>query len=99
MQRFLGSFVQDCGSTRKRQNATMILRMLKGYFMEDCKPVSTPLFQGLDLAVDKSNDLLDETLNRELFGSLLHSANTVRPDIAFALDYLSRFMHMRTKML
>lgn len=30
--------------------------------------------------------------HRQLIGALIHLSNTVRPDIAFAVNYLSRFI-------
>lgn len=45
--------------------------MVIEYQMEDCKPVATPSFQGLDLAVDQSNEVLEDNIYRQLIGSLL----------------------------
>lgn len=61
VQTFLGFSVQDCGKSIELYNASMITRMLKAYRMQDCKPVETPLFQGLDLANDKSKSLTGVT--------------------------------------
>lgn len=67
--------------------------------MENCKVVETPLFQGLDLATDKSERLTHGTSYRQLIGSLLYYVSTVRPAIAFAVGYISRFMHNPTAVL
>lgn len=90
---------KNCGSPFKLHIAPTIIRTLKEYRTEDGKAVKTSLFQGLDLAADKSEKLTHETPYRQLIGTLLHLASTVRPDIAFALDYLSQSMHKSTKLL
>lgn len=44
----------------------------------------------------KSEDLSDSTAIRQLTGALLLLDNTVRPSIAFAVDYLSGFIQKST---
>lgn len=99
IEKFFEFSVQDSGSTVKLHNAPMIRRLLKAFKMQHCKQANTPLPLGLDLAADSSKDLSDTTPYRQLIGSLLHLANMVRPDIAFAVSYLYRFMHKPTEML
>jgi len=59
--------------------------------MQDCKPATTPMEPGLKFSAQSSSPLVDETLFRQLVGSLIHLTAT-RPDINFVVSYISRFM-------
>jgi hypothetical protein len=59
--------------------------------MENCKPVSTPMVLGMKLTKDDGAPCADGRMYRSLIGSLLYLTST-RPDIVFAVNYLSRFM-------
>eukprot|EP00253_Pinus_taeda_P004535 PITA_04535 len=59
--------------------------------MQDCKPTTTPMEPGLKLSAQSSSPLVDETLFRELVGSLIYLTAT-RPDISFVVSYISCFM-------
>eukprot|EP00253_Pinus_taeda_P035373 PITA_35373 len=59
--------------------------------MQDCKPATTPMEPGLKLSAQSSSLPVDETSFRQLVGSLIYLTAT-RPDISFAVRYISRFM-------
>eukprot|EP00253_Pinus_taeda_P009790 PITA_09790 len=59
--------------------------------MQDCKPATTPMEPGLKLSAQSSSLPVDETLFRQLVGSLIYLIAT-RPDISFTVSYISRFM-------
>eukprot|EP00253_Pinus_taeda_P024360 PITA_24360 len=59
--------------------------------MQDCKPATTPMEPGLKLSAQSSSPLVDETLFRQLVGNLIYLTAT-KPDISFAVSYISRFM-------
>eukprot|EP00253_Pinus_taeda_P001803 PITA_01803 len=59
--------------------------------MQNCKPATTPMAPGLKLSAQSFSHLVDETLFRQLVGSLIYLTAT-RPDISFAVSYISRFM-------
>eukprot|EP00253_Pinus_taeda_P021899 PITA_21899 len=59
--------------------------------MQDCKPTTTPMEPGLKLSAQSSSLPVDETLFRQLVGNLIYLTAT-RPDISFAVSYISRFM-------
>eukprot|EP00253_Pinus_taeda_P009256 PITA_09256 len=61
------------------------------FIMQDCKPASTPMEPGLKLSAQSSSPPVDETLFRQLVGSLIYLTAT-RPDISFSVSYISRFM-------
>ncbi|XP_020423018.1 uncharacterized protein LOC109950010 [Prunus persica] len=70
--------------------------LLDKFGLKDCKPVATPLAVNEKLSKMDGSDLADETLYRQMVGSLLYLTAT-RPDIMFAASLLARFMHNPTK--
>jgi hypothetical protein len=59
--------------------------------MDGCNPCQVPLEARLRLSKESTNSLVDATQYRSLIGSLRYLVNT-RPDLAYAVGYLSRFM-------
>ena len=59
--------------------------------MEACNPCATPMEPRLKLSKQSTSPAVDATEYRSLIGSLRYLMNT-RPDMAFAVGYLSRFM-------
>ncbi|CAL9010595.1 unnamed protein product [Prunus brigantina] len=70
--------------------------LLDKFGLKDCKSVATPLAVNEKLSKVDGSDLADETLYRQMVGSLLYLTAT-RPDIMFAASLLARFMHNPTK--
>ena len=67
--------------------------ILKLAGMTECRPTSLPMMPGLQLEAQKAP--ADDTLDfpyQELVGKLLFVAQGTRPDIAYAVSYLSRFV-------
>eukprot|EP00253_Pinus_taeda_P004507 PITA_04507 len=58
---------------------------------QDCKPATTPMEPGLKRSAQSSSLPVDETLFRQLVGSLIYLTAT-RPDISFAVSYISCFI-------
>lgn len=72
------------------QNAYIEI-ILKRYNMQDCKSAETPMQAGLQLEKAGQADMdLYEYPN--LIGALLYISRCTRPDIAYAVSYLSRFL-------
>ena len=72
-----------------------ILDMLQRFGMDSANPVSTPLPPGTELVAPMDSELLDKAMHRryrEIVGSLLYLSGGSRPDIAVAVNQLSRFM-------
>ena len=59
--------------------------------MEDCKPACTLMETGTKLSMQDEGVKIDGTLYKQLVGSLIY-LTTTRPDIAFAVGIVSRFM-------
>ncbi|CAJ2637750.1 unnamed protein product [Trifolium pratense] len=68
--------------------ATEILRKFE---MLDCNSSVTPADTRLKLEIDENSDTVDPTIFRQLIGSLRYLCQT-RPDISYAVGYVSRFM-------
>lgn len=65
--------------------------ILKLYKMENCNTVATPIEKGLELPRKLCQNKELEKKCRELLGRLMYTMLGTRPDICFALSYLSRF--------
>ncbi|XP_026430327.1 uncharacterized protein LOC113326873 [Papaver somniferum] len=63
--------------------------------MVDCKPCSTPVLKGPRCSILDGELLEDPLFYRSLVGGLQYVTMT-RPDIAFAVSYVSQFMHQPT---
>ncbi|CAL8085513.1 unnamed protein product [Prunus armeniaca] len=70
--------------------------LLEKFGLKDCKSIATPLAVNKKLSRIDGSDLADETLYRQMVGSLLYLTAT-RPYIMFAASLLARFMHNPTK--
>lgn len=73
-------------------------RILEKYNMDDCNAVTTPVPAGAKLValqVDKDGNAVgikDHDAYRTLVGSLLYASTHTRPDIAWAVGLLSRYL-------
>ena len=59
--------------------------------MMDCKAMSTPMASNLKLLSDASLESIDDTMYRQMIGSLMYLMN-MRPYIFFAVNTLSQFL-------
>ena len=59
--------------------------------MAECKPCVTPMEERLKLTKASTTAKVDATLYRSIIGGLRYLVHT-RPDIAFTVGYVSRFM-------
>lgn len=67
-----------------------IKEILARFRMSDCKPVKTPFEVGMKLNKRGEEEKFD-CLYQQAIGSLLYVAQGTRPDIAYAVNTLSRF--------
>ncbi|CAL9233663.1 unnamed protein product [Arabidopsis halleri] len=72
-----------------------ITDLLKKHNMLDAKPVHTPLSTTPQLTLHSGDLLTDASQYRSIVGSLQYLAFT-RPDISFAVNKLSQFIHKST---
>ena len=59
--------------------------------MEDANPMNTPMEPGAKLSKNDEGVIIDENKYRSLMGSLRYLTCT-RPDIAFAVQVISRYV-------
>jgi hypothetical protein len=71
------------------------LDLLKDSGLLGCKPATTPLDTSIKLHSSAGTPYADVSGYRRIVGKLLY-LNTTRPDIAFATQQLSQFMHAPT---
>ncbi|KAL3741671.1 hypothetical protein ACJRO7_017180 [Eucalyptus globulus] len=65
--------------------------------MKDCNPVNTPVEFGLKLYKDHEGRKVDNTLYKQIVGSLMYLTAT-RPDIIYYVSLISRYMENPTQM-
>jgi hypothetical protein len=70
-------------------------RLLERAGMAGCNPAQVPIEPRLKLSKDLKAPATDATFYRSVVGSLRYLVHT-RPDISFAVDYVSRFMEAPT---
>jgi len=68
-----------------------ILEVLKKFNMLDCNPAATPVELSLKLVQDETEASVDETLYRQMIGSLLYICHS-KPEITYNVGILSRFL-------
>jgi hypothetical protein len=91
MHYFLGMEVWQRSDEILLSRGKYTVEILQRFRMMDCKSMTTPMMINLKLLSDKSSDLVDPTMYRQLIGSLMYLVNT-RPDICFAVNTLSQHM-------
>ena len=90
---------------RDRSNGTLFLnqevyleKVINSFYMSECKPASTPEIVGVTLSKLDSPVTIDDIVAMKhipmenIVGSLLYAALCTRPDIAHAVNIISRFM-------
>jgi hypothetical protein len=75
--------------------SSYIRRILEKAGMAGCNPCCVPMEPKLKLSKKSTSPPVDATLHRSIVGSLHYLVHT-RPDIAFAIGYVSRFMEAPT---
>jgi hypothetical protein len=88
---YIGSAIEDRGDTLFMNQKDYIIKMLKLYDYDMSKTVETPLREKFAILKDPEDELFHDFKIREKVGSLMFTAVTVRPDIAFAVAYIARF--------
>lgn len=85
---FLGLNIQKCGNTVKLSQHSYIRDVLRQYNMSDCKSAQTPLTTNKLVPAEHCESIYPY---QSLMGSLMYIAVNSRPDISFAVSYLSQF--------
>ena len=88
--------IQQKGQTLLSQKA-YIQRLLEKHQMQNCNGVTTPMSPSIKLDRDPNGEPADETLCRSIIGGLAFCMTCTRPDIAYAVSKLSRYLNAPTK--
>ncbi|KAI5328948.1 hypothetical protein L3X38_028345 [Prunus dulcis] len=96
LHHFLGLGVLQTDSCIFLHQKKYAKTLLDKFGLKDCKSVATPLAVNEKLSKVDGSELANETLYRQMVGSLLYLTAT-RPDIMFAASLSARFMHNPTK--
>jgi hypothetical protein len=88
---FLGLEISQDASGIKLSQAKYARDLLERFHMTDCKSAPTPFLSGVKLEDGGETPLVDNTLYRQLVGSLLYLTHS-RPDLSYAVGAVSRFM-------
>jgi hypothetical protein len=72
-------------------------KVLERFKMTDCKPVKTSLSRDLNISLMDCPGEVDPELQSEyraIVGSLMYLYHWTRPDLGFAVKFLSRYLHI-----
>ena len=88
---YLGIEVRKEKETLTLDQSTYVLKLLEQSDMAECKPCVTSMEVRLKLTKASTSVKVDATLYWSIIDGLRYLVHT-RPDIAFAMGYVSRFM-------
>jgi hypothetical protein len=92
---YLGLEVKQSGSGITICQSAYAAKILEGAGLTGCNPSLTPMESRLKLSKSSSAPAVDPTSYRSIVGSLRYLMNS-RPDLAYSVGYLSRFMESPT---
>eukprot|EP00253_Pinus_taeda_P020737 PITA_20737 len=88
---FLGLEISQDATGIKLSQAKYARDLLERFCMNDCTPTPTPFLSGVRLEDGGDTPLVDNTLYRQLVGSLLYLTHS-RSDLSYAVGAVSRYM-------
>lgn len=91
MKNFLGMEVKRNKDILELKQTKMIEKILTKFKMDECNGIKTPMERNYNIEIKDNTEVLDVPY-RELIGSLIYLTVTTRPDLTFAVSYLSRFL-------
>jgi len=84
--------VRESATCVSVSQATYTQQILRDFGMDQSKTVTSPLgSSSKDVGDPRNDEPFNEHVYRKLIGSLLYLSTNTRPDIAFAVSYLSQF--------
>ena len=88
---YLGIEVKQGKKALTLGQGTYASKLFERSGMAECKPCMTPMVQRLKLTKASTTAKVDATLYQSIIGGLRYLVH-IRPDIAFVVGYVSRFM-------
>lgn len=95
---FLGIYVERNQGIISLQQTSYLKGILRKFGMEDCKAVDSPLPVKPDYIALNSKEQYDAPC-KNLIGCLMYAMLSTRPDLCFAISFLSRFQSKNSKEL
>ncbi|WCJ34767.1 Retrovirus-related Pol polyprotein from transposon TNT 1-94 [Euphorbia peplus] len=92
---YLGLEVDQGKGYIELKQAAYAKKLLEKAGMSDCNPVKYPMDHKLQLSKDESGEPVNSTQFKSMIGGLRYLVHT-RPDIAYAVGVISRFMERPT---
>jgi hypothetical protein len=92
---YLGIEVKQSGDGIVLGQSAYAAKLVEKAGLSGCNPVHIPMEPRLKMSTVSSNPPVDATLYRSIVGSLRYLVHT-RPDISFAVGFVSRFMEAPT---
>ncbi|KMS64582.1 hypothetical protein BVRB_018810, partial [Beta vulgaris subsp. vulgaris] len=92
---FLGIEVDQCKDGIFLSQRKYVMDLLKDYGMLQCKPLKLPMDSHVKLTSGEGDPMHHAEPYQKLVGKLIYLTLT-RPDIAFTVHVLSKFMHQPT---
>lgn len=89
VRHFLGMKIERTKETLNITQTDCILKLLKLFKMDECKGLATPMEENFQINPEENQINVPY---RQLIGSLMYISLTSRPDITFAVSYLSRWL-------
>ncbi|KAF6767306.1 Zinc finger, CCHC-type, partial [Kalmanozyma brasiliensis GHG001] len=93
----LGIQVQTSSKGTHLSQTSYIRRLLLQFGLQDSNSVTTPINPGVELTGGEQLDEMKHSTYRTIVGSILYIATCTRPDIAFAVQKLSRHLENPTE--
>lgn len=93
VRNMLGIKVERDANSIKLSQENRIDKLLDRFGMTDCKSVKSPMITNISSSESTcaTNNIVSKFPYQELLGSLMYLCVTTRPDISFAVSYLSQF--------
>jgi len=88
---YLGIEVEQTGNAITLRQSAYARKLLERSGLGECRACQTPMEEKVKLSKDSTAPLVDATSYRSIVGALRYLTHT-RPDIGFAVGYVSRFM-------
>jgi len=93
---YLGIEVKQGSEGITLSQSAYALKILENAGMMNCNPCATPMEARLKLTKSSEDEVVSPTAYRSIIGSLRYIVNT-RPDLAFSVGVVSRYMEAPTK--
>lgn len=91
MKSFLGMEIERQKGILKIKQTKLIDKILKKFKMTECNGARTPMETNLKIEQPSEDNIIDVPY-RELIGSLIYISSSTRPDLTYAVSYLSRYL-------